>query len=206
MTFRGLDQAASFWFALTDTWRGGAPPHLRPHTCSRQLCVLPPVTAPAPPGPADSRGSRPGHKRPSHSKRHPLRRLRRRSPQARPGPTRRSSSCLIRRRKHYRQASNGPRLGRNRSRHRRFGRPSLSPVVSRRVSRLLCGDLFRASPFTRVPASPRFCFEAAASRSWAVRLLIYRPPDDDARVQKRARNRLKRADGAVLSKKFVISL
>src|SRR6266699_925169 len=48
-----LDQAASLWFALTDTWRGGAPPHLRPHTCSRQLCELPPVTAPAWTGPAD---------------------------------------------------------------------------------------------------------------------------------------------------------
>ena len=53
MTFTELDQAASFWFALTDTWRGGAPPHLRPHTCSRQLCELPPVTAPASTGPAD---------------------------------------------------------------------------------------------------------------------------------------------------------
>jgi hypothetical protein len=105
-TFTELDQAASFWFALMDTWRGGAPPHLRPHTCSRQLCELPPVTAPAPTGPVDSRGSRPGHKRPSNSKRHPLRPLRRRSPQARPGPTRRSSSCLIRRRRHSRQASN----------------------------------------------------------------------------------------------------
>jgi hypothetical protein len=40
----------------------------------------------------------------------------------------------------------------------------------------------------------------------AVRLLIYRPPDDGARVQKRARNHLKRALGAVLSEKFVISL
>src|SRR5712691_9089737 len=48
-----LDQVASFWFALTDTWRGGAPPHLRPHTCSGQLCELPPVTAPASTGPAD---------------------------------------------------------------------------------------------------------------------------------------------------------
>jgi len=40
----------------------------------------------------------------------------------------------------------------------------------------------------------------------AVRLLIYRPRDDDARVQKRAGNRLKRAGGTVLSEKFVISL
>src|SRR5712691_8576988 len=52
-TFTELDQVASFWFALTDTWRGGAPPHLRPHTCSGQLCELPPVTAPASTGPAD---------------------------------------------------------------------------------------------------------------------------------------------------------
>src|SRR6266705_6650925 len=52
-TFTELDQAASFWFALMGTWRGEAPPHLRPHTCSRQLCELPPVTAPASTGPAD---------------------------------------------------------------------------------------------------------------------------------------------------------
>src|SRR6266581_1135353 len=52
-TFTELDQAASFWFALTDTWRGAAPPRPRPHTCSRQLCELPPVTAPASTGPAD---------------------------------------------------------------------------------------------------------------------------------------------------------
>src|SRR6266705_7016111 len=52
-TFTELDQAASFWFAVMGTWRGGAPPHLRPHTCSRQLCELPPVTAPASTGPTD---------------------------------------------------------------------------------------------------------------------------------------------------------
>ena len=52
-TFTELDQAASFWFALTDTWRGGAPLHLRPHTCSRLPCGQPPVTAPASTGPAN---------------------------------------------------------------------------------------------------------------------------------------------------------
>src|SRR6266568_3217183 len=52
-TFTELDQAASFWFAPTDTWRGGAPPHLRPPTSSRQRCELPPVTAPASTRPTD---------------------------------------------------------------------------------------------------------------------------------------------------------
>ena len=52
-TCTDLDQAASFWFALTDTLRGGAPPHLQPHTCSRQLCELPPVTVPTSTGRAD---------------------------------------------------------------------------------------------------------------------------------------------------------
>ena len=49
-------------------------------------------------------------------------------------------------------------------------------------------------------------FESMPHRPGAVRLLIYRPPDDEARVQERARNNLKRAAGAVLSQNFVISL
>ena len=44
------------------------------------------------------------------------------------------------------------------------------------------------------------------ARSRAVRLLVYRQPDDDPRVQKRARKRLKRAAGAVLFEKSVTSL